>query len=156
MSADLYGEAQALCTEALCLFMLGNYKQSISLCNRGQDLLALCEMSCSDIDNNLMSCQAEVHRHKSEYIEAHNIRTQILHKVSVDKELYSHAWALLNIAEIDLSANAPKSDIQRNIDIAQTLLHGIADFRLLEWGKQADLHLRDGDMFSSNGLLFPD
>jgi tetratricopeptide (TPR) repeat protein len=67
---DLYREAQALSIAGRCCYEVGNYNQSISLSNRARDLLSLCSMSGGDLDHSLMFSQAEIHRLKSEYIEA--------------------------------------------------------------------------------------
>jgi tetratricopeptide (TPR) repeat protein len=103
ISVNLYDEAYALCIEAMAWTELGNYKQSMSLCTRARDLLALCGMSGGSIDHNIMNQQAEIHLVKSEYHEAHNIQTQILQECLLHWDSYDHAFALLNLAEIGLS-----------------------------------------------------
>ncbi|KAJ7900648.1 hypothetical protein B0H14DRAFT_3752927 [Mycena olivaceomarginata] len=61
ISGDLFGEANAVCTEAICWKELGHYKKSLSLSIRAQSLLSLC-----------------------------------------DQHAYWHAFALLNVAEIEV------------------------------------------------------
>jgi hypothetical protein len=50
ISADLYGEAEALKIEAICCRTLGNYTKAMSLCIRARDLLGLCGMSHGSVD----------------------------------------------------------------------------------------------------------
>jgi hypothetical protein len=69
-----------------------------------------------------MITQAEVHRHKSEYIEARNIHTFILEVTSI-QEPYGYGSALLNVAEIDVMIGAPKDDVQRNCDSQKNVRH---------------------------------
>ncbi|KAJ7620698.1 hypothetical protein DFH06DRAFT_63574 [Mycena polygramma] len=58
LSANLHGEAQGLNVEALCWYKLGDYSQSLFLCNQARDLLAACGMSQSSLDHELMCTQA--------------------------------------------------------------------------------------------------
>ncbi|KAJ7854102.1 hypothetical protein B0H14DRAFT_3652247 [Mycena olivaceomarginata] len=101
VSGDIYTEAQAVRTQAVCLHQLGDYKQSLSLCIMAQSLLGLCGMSGSETDLYIMSTQAEVHKCKSEYSEAWKLHTQIL-QIIADRNPYEHAVALLNMAEIEV------------------------------------------------------
>ncbi|KAJ7794794.1 hypothetical protein B0H13DRAFT_1935118 [Mycena leptocephala] len=57
---DSYKEAQALRTEAMCWYTLGNYTRSISLNNSARHLLALCSMSGGAVDHAIMSSLAEI------------------------------------------------------------------------------------------------
>jgi tetratricopeptide (TPR) repeat protein len=93
-----------------------------------------------------MNTQAEIHRHKSEYVEARSILISILETTSI-QDPYSYGFALLSVAEIDVMIGAPKDDVQRNCDIARRMLNTIGyvlgvvlcDVIL------ADLYLREGD-----------
>jgi tetratricopeptide (TPR) repeat protein len=112
ISADLYGEARALDIESICWYALGNYKQSISLCSRARDLVALCGMSSGYVDHSIMTTQAEIHKLKSEYVAARSIHSRILHETSVDQDSYTYGYALLNMAEIDVAIGTPEEDVQ--------------------------------------------
>ncbi|KAJ6503084.1 hypothetical protein DFH09DRAFT_1102163 [Mycena vulgaris] len=83
--ADLYGEADSLRTESHCWYWRGSYQHSISLCNKARDRLGLCGMSGGSLDQDVLNSMAEVHRLKSEYADARNIQTQILHNVLLSK-----------------------------------------------------------------------
>jgi hypothetical protein len=121
ISVDLYTEATALTVEAMAWTQLGNYKHSISLCTRVRDLLVLCGMSGGDTDRDIMVELAEIHLVKSEYQEVHNIRTQILPECPLHWDSYHHAFALMNIAEIGVSINAPKDKVQCDLGTARKI-----------------------------------
>jgi tetratricopeptide (TPR) repeat protein len=112
ISADLYREARALYIMSVCCHSLGNYKQSISLCSRARDLLALCGMSGGQLDHGIMAIQAEIHKLKSDYVAARSIYFMILQETSVDEDSLAYGYALLNVAEIDVAIGAPKEDFQ--------------------------------------------
>ncbi|KAJ6592278.1 hypothetical protein DFH09DRAFT_1073339 [Mycena vulgaris] len=123
ISADLYTEAQALNIRAMCWFALGNYKYAASFCDRAKDLLAHCGMSGSDIESDIMTTQAEIHKLKSEYVEAQNIQRRVLHGVTIELDPYSHTFALLNVADLDVLLGAPVKDVKVNIDTAQSIFN---------------------------------
>ncbi|KAJ7874596.1 hypothetical protein B0H13DRAFT_1894499 [Mycena leptocephala] len=112
ISGNLYREGQALQVAIFCYHSLGNYKQSISLCSRARELLALWGMSGGELDHSIMTNQAEIHKSKSEYAEARNIHFRILQETSVTQDFYAYHTALLNVAEIDVLIGAPKEDVQ--------------------------------------------
>jgi tetratricopeptide (TPR) repeat protein len=107
VSGDLYGEATAVRTEAICWKVLGHYKKSLSLSIRAQSLLSLCGMSDSYANLDIMNTQAEVHKCKSEYSKAWKIQTEIL-QISTDQHAYRNAFALLNLAEIEVAIGVQK------------------------------------------------
>ncbi|KAJ6605292.1 hypothetical protein DFH09DRAFT_1422286 [Mycena vulgaris] len=125
ISTDLSSEASALWIEAMCWHALGNYKYAASLCNRARDLLAHCGMSGSTVDIEIMNTQAEIHKLKSEYVEARNIQTQILHGCPIELVPIKHAFGSLNIAELDILLGAPTEEVQQNIDTAKLILNSI-------------------------------
>ncbi|KAJ6460470.1 hypothetical protein C8R47DRAFT_1160868 [Mycena vitilis] len=125
ISADLYREAQAHELEAVCWYRLGNYTESISLCNRARDLLYLCGISSGHLYHHIMNTQAEVHRLKSEYVEARRIQIEILQEPSIEQDPHGHGLTLHNVAQIDVQIDAPKDDIQRNIDQARGIFNHI-------------------------------
>ncbi|KAJ7646083.1 hypothetical protein DFH06DRAFT_1424833 [Mycena polygramma] len=155
IAADLYGEARGLRIEATCWYSLGNYNQSLSLCDRAQQLLASCGMFHSQVNHGIMTLQAEVHKVKSEYIEARNIDQHILQETSVTQDPYAHGFALLNVAEIDVAMHVPKEDVKRNIDSARTIFSTITNRRGLTWCDNilADLSLREGNMLAAKTLF---
>ncbi|KAJ7310791.1 hypothetical protein DFH08DRAFT_756995, partial [Mycena albidolilacea] len=155
ISTDLYMEALALHMEAMSWSQLGNYKQSIPLCTRARDLLALCGISGGNVDHRIMTTQAEIHFLKSEYREAHNIHTLILQECPLHWDPYDHALALLNLAEVGLSTNAPRHAVQQDIERAKKIflpLEQIFEITMCDM-LLADLHLREGDTSTAKTLF---
>ncbi|KAJ7823183.1 hypothetical protein B0H13DRAFT_2446361 [Mycena leptocephala] len=155
ISADLFREGQALDTESLCCSALGNYKQSIFLSSRARDLLALCGMSKSHLDHKIMTTQAEIHKLKSEYVAARSIHFMILQEISVDQDLFTYGFALLNVAEIDVSIGAPKEDVQSLYEKARGIFNThnlVIEVRMCD-AILADLYLREGNLLEAKTLF---
>jgi tetratricopeptide (TPR) repeat protein len=154
ISADLYREAEALNIRAICCYTLGNYTKAVSLCIRARDLLGLCGMSHGTLDHNITNSQAEIHRHKSEYVEARSIHNTILEETSI-QDPYDYSYALLNVAEIDVLIGAPKNDVQRNCDRARKMLDTLGDVEgvILCDVILADLYLREGNSLAANTIF---
>ncbi|KAJ7915956.1 hypothetical protein B0H13DRAFT_1871573 [Mycena leptocephala] len=154
ISADLYREAQALHIEAACCHTMGNYTKAMSLCIRARDLLGLCGMSHGTLDHDIMNSQAEIHKLKSEYVEARSIHNTILEGTTL-QDPYSYAFTLLNVAEIDVMIGAPKDDVQRNCDRARKMLDTLADVEgvILCDVILADLYLREGNSLATNTIF---
>jgi tetratricopeptide (TPR) repeat protein len=155
ISANLYIETRALRMEAMCWQVLGNYEHSITLYTRAKSLLLLCGLSSGPLHSAIMSCLAEVHKEKSEYSEAHSIYTETLHQVSVEQNPYTHAIALISIAEIDVQIGKPKHDVQKKIDTARSIFNMMGELRLITTCDTvlADLYLREGNDLSARALL---
>ncbi|KAJ6592067.1 hypothetical protein DFH09DRAFT_1414922 [Mycena vulgaris] len=155
ISADLYREAWALDMEALCCQALGNYKYTASLCNRARDLLAHCGMSGGDLASKIMNAQAEIHKLKSEYVQARNIQKELLHGRPIELKPLYHALALLNMAEIDVLLGAPTEEVQRNIDAAKSILNPInyLVYKMMCDAVMGALHLREGNLQSAESLF---
>jgi tetratricopeptide (TPR) repeat protein len=154
ISADLYREALALKVEAGCCYTLGNHMKAMSLCIRARDLLGLCAISGGTLDHSIMNTQAEIHRHKSEYVEAHTIHTRILEETTI-QDPYLYGFALLNVTEIDVLIGAPKNDVQRNCDRARKMLDTVGDVEGVAMCDVilADLHLREGNSLAAKIML---
>ncbi|KAJ7302246.1 hypothetical protein DFH08DRAFT_1089862 [Mycena albidolilacea] len=119
---------------------VGNYKRTISLCNRASQSLALCGITGGMAIYGIRNSQAVVHNAKSEYVEARNIGVRILAN---------------SMAEVDLHMGAPQSDIQKNIDVAKSILNrvGQAGPALLCDVWQARLRLKEGDILRASKLF---
>jgi tetratricopeptide (TPR) repeat protein len=154
ISADLYREAQALRIEAICCYALGNYTKAMSLCIRARDLLGLCGMSGGALDHDIRNSQAEIHRLKSEYVEARTIHTRIV-DVTSTQDPYSYGFALLNVVEIDVVIGAPKDEVQRNCATARRILSTTGDTEAVTLCDiiLADLQLREGNSLASKTIF---
>ncbi|KAF8134163.1 hypothetical protein K438DRAFT_1787261 [Mycena galopus ATCC 62051] len=152
-----YGEAKALHTESCCWYALGNYKVAISLWNWASNLLGLCGMTDSDMDYSIKGTQADVYVSKSEYLEAYNVRSQLLRKVPIEQDPYQHSIMLLNSALIDVAIGTPKQYVQRDMDIAKKVFTTVVFSRgvTLCDSVLADLELRE-ENFSAAKSYFED
>ncbi|KAJ7827297.1 hypothetical protein B0H13DRAFT_1917729 [Mycena leptocephala] len=150
--SDLYSEAEALRVMTMCCYSLGDYKHSIFLCSRARDLLALCGMSSGELDHNIMNIQAEIHKHKSEYVIARSIHSRILEETTMDQFLYTSGFALLNVAEIDVSIGSPKEDVQSIYEKARGAFN-IATYVTMFDTILADLSLREGNLVEAKTLF---
>ncbi|KAJ7480987.1 hypothetical protein FB451DRAFT_1365282 [Mycena latifolia] len=128
---NLFTEAHALRIESICWYTLGSYNQSILLSQRARDLLALCAVSGGHLDIQILTGQAEVHLLKSEYVEAYNVYTEILHTIPSDQWPYQHAIALLTMAQIDVEIGALGDRVHRNIDTAKQLFSSVGYSRAI-------------------------
>ncbi|KAJ7707039.1 hypothetical protein B0H16DRAFT_1481727 [Mycena metata] len=113
---------------------------------RARTALSLCGLSHGNLDYALMGVQAEVHKFKSEYVEAHDIWNQILSAANDDN--YQQASSLINIAEIEVMMGIPKMKIQKKINASQAMGKAMQNAMLIiaNDATQADLNLREGDM----------
>jgi tetratricopeptide (TPR) repeat protein len=144
ISGHLHREAQALRIEAMCCAELGAYTQAISLCSRGRSDLKLCGLPNGDLERGLLNVQAEVHRFKSEYVEARNIHAQILQETSADQDTYNYALALLSVSEIDVVV-APCEDVRMNLEAAKSIFNTMGDLRLAQLCDVALAELKLGE-----------
>ncbi|KAJ7624257.1 hypothetical protein DFH06DRAFT_1305146 [Mycena polygramma] len=156
ISADVYAEADGVHIEALSLCGLGDYNQSLTLCNRTRDLLASCGMLHSELDLYTINSQAEVHKFKSEYTEARDIYHQMWQETSIDQGSYTHGFVLLNIAGVEVCTDVPKDVVRKNIDAARKIFSTVSFDRGLAACDTllADLTYVEGDMLvAKTGFL---
>lgn len=154
VSGDLYAEAQVIRIQAVCWKELGHHNQSLSLCIVAKHLLGLCGMSGSEANLGIMTTQAEVHRCKSEYSEAWELLTKILHIIA-DRDTHLHAVALLNVAAIEVLISVPKQDVQQNIDLCRGMFTSKGHKSMVICCDMilADLYLREQDLPVAKTLL---
>jgi tetratricopeptide (TPR) repeat protein len=151
IAGNLHTEASALAAEGSCWAHLGSYGRSISLLDRAIHLLDLCGLSGGAAHRSFTITQAEVHRHKSEYEEARDIQTHLLHNASADQDPYHHAFALSNIAQIDIEIGGFQDDVQQNINTAAAIFHR-ANFSVgVRWCDmyRAALEVRQGNLIGA-------
>ncbi|KAJ7042291.1 hypothetical protein C8F04DRAFT_1295353 [Mycena alexandri] len=149
ISGDSYREARGLYHEAFCLQLLGDFRECIALTTRGRTMVDLCGLSHGQVNNWLMGIQAEVHKAKSEYVEAHSIQNQILQATANDND--QQGFCLMNIAEIEVLMGVSKTEIQKKIEASRVIVrvNHNAILTIACDTIQADLDLRDGDLSST-------
>ncbi|KAJ7466390.1 hypothetical protein FB451DRAFT_1485262 [Mycena latifolia] len=158
-AGDLHSQTFALRTLALCHLVYGAHSHSILLYQRAQQLLELCGITTGSTCRNLLQGLAEVHLLRSEYAEAHNSHTQIIQDLDA-QDSYMYAWALLNIAQLDIMMGTSKQDVLHTLDKAKVLFGAkrYGDDNLvspmiycdIELGK---LHLREGETPTAKEIL---
>jgi tetratricopeptide (TPR) repeat protein len=107
------------------------------------------------MDRKVMDHQADIHLIKSEYREAHNIQTQILQEYPICLDSYTHGLVLLNLAEINLSMNAPQNAVQQYIERAKKIflpMEQIVEITICDMVLAA-LHLREGAISTAKTLF---
>jgi tetratricopeptide (TPR) repeat protein len=153
LSGNLYKEAITLQTLAHCTRQHGDYRNTIFHLQRAKEILGICGMHGGIADGNIESSRAEVHQLKSEYTDARSIHTHILQHS--DQNPLQNGWALVNIAQIDVTIGGTKETVQQTLNNAKTILstmkysHGVTCCEMI-WG---DLQLREGDVFSAKDIL---
>ncbi|KAJ7933896.1 hypothetical protein B0H13DRAFT_1855752 [Mycena leptocephala] len=156
ISGYIIGEATALQVEAICWHAHGHYSRSISLFTRARELLNICSQRDREQDRKLGIDLAEVHRSKSEYVEALNIQTQILQDLPLKSGPYYHALISLNIAEIGVEIGATRHDVQSNLAIAHSIFTKTGDSIAVMYCDtiEAALCLRDGNLLEARSLFY--
>ncbi|KAJ7159794.1 hypothetical protein C8R46DRAFT_1039063 [Mycena filopes] len=139
----------------MCWTNLGNYKEVLSACVRARELLALCGLAEGEMDSAVLNTLGEVHRFKTEYVEAHNIHDQILHKVSVEQDPFDHACAVFNRAEVDLRLGAPREHVEAALATVRSIFTNMGYSRgaTLCALVSGDLELREGNAPAASQLL---
>ncbi|KAJ7794283.1 hypothetical protein B0H14DRAFT_3159142 [Mycena olivaceomarginata] len=121
ISANLFAEARALHIQARCLKWFGDYSRSVSTLKRSMHLLGLCGLSGGRTYLSIMNEQAEIHKLKSEYLEAYNIHVQNLKEMPADQGERNRGYVLLNIADLGVHMGYPTDSVLRNLDAARNI-----------------------------------
>ncbi|KAJ6534602.1 hypothetical protein DFH09DRAFT_1405160 [Mycena vulgaris] len=155
ISADLYNEARALRIQTICWDAHGYYKYSASLCHRARDLLVHCGMSGGTLDSEIMTEQGEIHKLKSEYVEAQDIQKKLLHGCSIKLVPLEHALILLNMAELDVLLGVPIEDAQRKLETAKSIFKSFNYFvcEMMCDATMGSFYLREGNQLPAKSLF---
>lgn len=116
---DFYAKALSIHTRGYICTDLCRYSQALSLFVEGDHLLEAVGVECTATSRYLVkTMQAEVHLRKAEYDDARRLNEFLL---SLNVDGSSKAYALLNIAKIDIATNTcPKPAITEcNIELAR-------------------------------------
>ncbi|KAJ7462879.1 hypothetical protein FB451DRAFT_1370816 [Mycena latifolia] len=154
---DLNYQSLALRTSASCYQSCGDIRNAVILCQRAQKLLELCGTTTGGAYMTLLQDLGEAQLLKSEYSEARDIHMQLARDA---QDPYDYAWALLNIAQLDIIIGASKQDVLSNLDKAMALSnaprYGYYEtmsakiYCNIELGK---LHLREGEILTAKEVL---
>ncbi|KAJ7466325.1 hypothetical protein FB451DRAFT_1178474 [Mycena latifolia] len=159
LAGDLHSQAKALRTSALCYKSCGDTQNSIFLRQRARKLLELCGITTGSLYTNILQDLADAQFLKSEYAEARNIHKQFARDAAAQEPHY-YAWALLNIAQLDIIIGASKQDVLSNLEKAMALLdahrYGYYDVMTAKIYCNivlGQLHLREGEILTAKGIL---
>ncbi|KAJ7769758.1 hypothetical protein B0H14DRAFT_350882 [Mycena olivaceomarginata] len=155
ISGYLYQEVVTVRMEARMRLEMGDYRQSLALCIRGKHLLGLCGMAGSEADQMILSLHGEIHKLKSEYIEARSVYAQILQNLSISQDTNLRPISLLNISEINLLIGVPGNSVRKNIDLARSICVTIGREPLVMCcdATLAALYLREKDLPAAMDLF---
>ncbi|KAJ7754210.1 hypothetical protein DFH07DRAFT_1029615 [Mycena maculata] len=152
ISGNLWGEADALRLDAQCSSTaLGNYKHAILQLQQATSCINRSGLSHGDLHHRTMWSLAEVHMAKSEYREAQIIFDEITKQVSLDESPSTHAFAILNIAEIQRRSGEPEENILKNIATAKPIFQTLGYTRGVAFCDVtiAALNLRQGNLIDA-------
>ncbi|KAF8143234.1 hypothetical protein K438DRAFT_1783904 [Mycena galopus ATCC 62051] len=147
LSGNLCQEAWAIFEGAKCTTYLGEYQESAAQLQRARELLRICGMPGGSVDQSTAASQAEIHLLKSEYAQCRSIHSNLVENTSPQENSFSHATALLNIAQIDVIIGVASQEVYHN------LRHGREIFKNESFTRQtlsrcdaveASIELRDG------------
>ncbi|KAJ7462867.1 hypothetical protein FB451DRAFT_1494899 [Mycena latifolia] len=157
LAGDLHYQSLALRTSASCYQSCGDIRNAVILCQRAQKLLELCGTTRGGAYMTLLQDLGEAQLLKSEYLEARDIHMQLFRDA---QDPYDYAWALLNIAQLDIIIGASKQDVLSNLDKAMALSNAprygnyeamsAKIYCNIELGK---LHLREGEILTAKEVL---
>ncbi|KAJ7090674.1 hypothetical protein C8R44DRAFT_750903 [Mycena epipterygia] len=155
LCANVGLEASALRIEVACLLAQGILKDIVFLYQRGKELLQLCGMDRGSINHDLMISLAVTHERKSEYLKARSIQPELCQEASAEREPFYNAYALLNIAEIDIIIGSDVLQVHQNLDSAKTIFRTIGFVREIEQCETvfASLWIREGNTMAAKNLL---
>ncbi|KAJ7852119.1 hypothetical protein B0H13DRAFT_1904799 [Mycena leptocephala] len=155
LSANLQHEAEGLGLEARCCRESGNYKHSVFLLQRGRELLRLCGLSGCNIDNIILNNEANTLDIKSEYNKAKLIHIQIAQTTSPTQDVINHAYALLNIADLDITTGGSQHDVNYNLDKANGFFSSVNEKSGMVFCEiqMARLKLREGDTLNASPIF---
>ncbi|KAJ7148057.1 hypothetical protein C8R43DRAFT_952684 [Mycena crocata] len=137
---NLYAEATSLRTEGMCCYSYGNYREASSLYKQARHLLYLCGMSDCQMDLMIISCQAQLHAAKSEYIEAHSLMATQIQQLSIEQNVHHHALGLLDMAVVESNLGTPKATLQQKFEQAKSIFETTGDLMSISY---CDLYLAE-------------
>ncbi|KAJ7458104.1 hypothetical protein FB451DRAFT_1508459 [Mycena latifolia] len=159
LAGDLHSQATALRSSAICYKSCGNIQNTIILCQRAQKLLQLCGTTIGSAHITLLQDLAEAQLQKSEYAEARNIHIQLARDVAA-QDSYNIAWALLNMAQLDIILGTSKQDVLPNLDKATQLFnahiygyYNVLSVKIYCNIVLGQLHLREREILTAKDIL---
>lgn len=114
-------EADCMRTQTLCCIALGNFEYAAALCAEARELLAACGLDGSGPDLLLLNSEAEIRFYKTEYDDSRRIHLSTARITSADWHALDRAYALVNIATIDVTIGVKDDEVHQTLDEARHL-----------------------------------
>ncbi|KAJ7765964.1 hypothetical protein B0H14DRAFT_3592726 [Mycena olivaceomarginata] len=145
-AGNLNGECTCIRWQALCYCSLGDLKRSTQLIGEGKELVATAGIQGGELESMLLNIEANVYQLKTEYAEARRIQEVILHQTSAVHSPVAHAYALADIAFLNIVTGASADIVSRNLDAARITFRNAQYLRGISFCAvfHADFMLREG------------
>jgi hypothetical protein len=117
---NVRGELYGMRMQAHCYTSLGDFKHTVETLEEAKELVVRAGMQGGQVESVLMSMQAEVYLLKTEYSDARRIQEVILRQTSAMLSPVDHAYALMNIASLDIATGASADVVSLNLNAALT------------------------------------
>ncbi|KAF8155265.1 hypothetical protein K438DRAFT_1987166 [Mycena galopus ATCC 62051] len=141
-----------LAGEAWANLYIGNLARTLDLCAQAEDVLVSSGMHGSNRHLELLNLRAEVHFHKSEYVEARQLYEQTAEETSPTTLSQYHANALASIAHLDILTEGPVPGILANMHAAEAIWQSLGLSRVqIHSHLTAELKLYCGDPENARG-----
>ncbi|KAF8174117.1 hypothetical protein K438DRAFT_122964 [Mycena galopus ATCC 62051] len=146
-SGNIWGELTGIRMQAMSYFSLGDFKHSTASLNEGKKLVVRASVQGGQIESMLMNIEAGVYHCKTEYSEARCIQEAILHQTSAVLSPMEHAYALMNVASLNIVTGASADVVSRDLNAATTFFQSAQYPRGISHCEyyHADLRHREGD-----------
>jgi hypothetical protein len=140
--------------EAWANYSIGNLSRALSLCTRVEEQLTAFGMEDSLLYLNSLMAHGNALRRKTEYLEAHQIFTQIVGRTSLTRSPDVHAHALFASAAIDFLMQGDTANIASTLDAAKTAYMVCGSPRILLCSMlEAVLNLPFGDVETARATI---
>ncbi|KAJ7140565.1 hypothetical protein C8R43DRAFT_589849 [Mycena crocata] len=154
-TGNLFQESAATFILSNVYMVRGDFKNSMILCHRARECMALCGLAGGENDFKILRHEAEVHSQKTEYAEARALYAQIIRETSPELSPMNYGFSLLNIAAVDIVIGADLAKAEADISKAKAIFHaGNTTHEMILCDMiVGDLKLREGDISTGKRLL---
>ncbi|KAK7006164.1 AAA domain-containing protein [Favolaschia claudopus] len=146
-AGDINGQRAGIRIQAMCCTSLGDFRQTLQLVAEAKELVQRTGMEGGEFENMMLNTEADVYQLKTEYLEARRLHELILSQTSVAQSPVTHAYALVNIAYLQIMTGVSADIVSQTLDTATTT------FRNAQYPRgvnacdvyRADFLLREGE-----------
>lgn len=151
VSGNIRGELSGIRVQAMCYSAMGDFNHGIALLDEGKELVVRGGLQGGQMESFLMSSEANLYQTKTEYSNARRIQEAVLHQTSAVLSPMEHAYALLNIAFLDIVTGISTAVVSHNLDAATMLFRNAQFPHGISWCEcyRADVRHREGDLIGA-------